>query len=82
MATFQEKITDSQSVNNDEIAQIVFKQMASFRERIAAIDERSRKRQEANEKAFNRTLIKVGVMIISGYVIGTLIGSFLRYWLR
>lgn len=82
MANFQESITNSQRVNDDEIARIVFDQMAKFRERIAAIDERSRKNREAAKKALNRTLIKVGIMIISGYVIGTLIGSFLKYWLR
>lgn len=82
MANFQESITNSQRVNDDEIARIVFDQMANFRERIAAIDERSRKNREAAKKALNRTLIKVGIMIISGYVIGTLIGSFLKYWLR
>ncbi|MBQ9596242.1 MAG: hypothetical protein IJR35_10335 [Synergistaceae bacterium] len=43
--------------------------MATFQERIAAIDERSRKNREAAKKAFNRTLI----MAISIYVIMTLI---------
>ncbi|MBQ7734003.1 MAG: hypothetical protein IJT58_08300 [Synergistaceae bacterium] len=47
--------------------------MASFRERIAAIDERSRQNDEAARKSFNRTLIKAGTIIISGYLIGTLI---------
>lgn len=82
MASFRERITDSQSVNNDEITRIVSGQRASFRERIAAIDERSRKNREAADKAFNRTLIKAGAVIIAANIIGALIGSLLRYYLR
>ena len=43
--------------------------MATFRERIAAIDERSRKNAEAAKKAFKRTLI----IAVSVYVIMTVI---------
>ena len=43
--------------------------MATFQEKIAAINERSRKNREAAKKAFKRTLI----MAISIYVIMTLI---------
>ena len=53
--------------------------MATLRERIAAIDE---KRQQNDDKVFDRALIKVSVIILAGYIIGTVTGFTLRYFLR